>query len=346
MNIVRLHLGKIVLSIYRWSAILLLYGVLAGVIGYIGVMGFYVFNSTWTAPIIISPSNTQILSLTAQLVSSTMQRDNYMLDRDRQQITVVQLKRQVLSLQALDLKLDAALALIVKENKANGPALVSLDRIKVQDIVRTEPLVNEIQSIEKRIDNELSAGLITKTEAMSERVALSQISNGLTDSRIGEVLLRDNIRNKTNGELGEVDILGKKAQLQAQIAQFNVLILSGEHQIVADGQQIETLDNAMDIAKQTPYYLASTSTVGQNFAFVPYDNEHSAQRDAPVYDCYLNMIVCYKVGTVGRIYNDEEHTVHPMFKTDLRGFLVQLNLTNPKAAKHKVLFLGGKPLLF
>jgi hypothetical protein len=57
------------------------------------------------------------------------------------------------------------------------------------------------------------------------------------------------------------------------------------------------------------------------------------------------MIVCRRVGTVSQIFPGEETAIHPIFKTNIRGFLMQMNLDHPDSAKSKTVFLGRKPLL-
>jgi hypothetical protein len=58
------------------------------------------------------------------------------------------------------------------------------------------------------------------------------------------------------------------------------------------------------------------------------------------------MLVCRKVGVVKQIFPGEEQAVHPIFKTQIRGFLIQMNLDHGESAKSKTVFLGGKPVLF
>ena len=41
----------------------------------------------------------------------------------------------------------------------------------------------------------------------------------------------------------------------------------------------------------------------------------------------------------------EEKGRHPVFQRDIRGFLVDLELTDEAAAKERVLFFGGRPLI-
>jgi hypothetical protein len=79
---------------------------------------------------------------------------------------------------------------------------------------------------------------------------------------------------------------------------------------------------------------------------VPYDDQASANVGAPIYDCYLNMAICRKVGTVKQIFLGEQDIIHPIFKTQVRGFMIQMDLTHAASAQSKTVFLGHKPLLF
>ena len=47
---------KPVIALYRMFAILTLYAVLTGVLAYGFVMGFYALNTSWAAPVILSPN--------------------------------------------------------------------------------------------------------------------------------------------------------------------------------------------------------------------------------------------------------------------------------------------------
>jgi hypothetical protein len=58
------------------------------------------------------------------------------------------------------------------------------------------------------------------------------------------------------------------------------------------------------------------------------------------------MIACRHVGAIKTIFSDEQKASHPVFKTDMRGFLIELALTRPESAKSKTLFVGCKPMLF
>ena len=125
-----------------------------------------------------------------------------------------------------------------------------------------------------------------------------------------------------------------------------VTLAVAEKQLEEDNRQIERLRAAITTAKQSPYYLNATGNSRLSFAFVPYDDQASAKPGAPIYDCYLNLVACRKVGTVKQVFLGEQDIVHPIFKTQVRGFMIQMDLSRPASAQSKTVFLGRKPLLF
>jgi len=67
---------------------------------------------------------------------------------------------------------------------------------------------------------------------------------------------------------------------------------------------------------------------------------------APIYDCYLNMALCRKVGVVKQVFLGEQVINHPIFKNQVRGLTILMDLSHPESAKSQTVFLGRKPLLF
>jgi hypothetical protein len=223
---------------------------------------------------------------------------------------------------------------------------MSLDKQKQADNAKTQAIMAQIKQVEAAIDKDLAAGLITKGDAATQRAALNQAQSSYTDSKIGEVLLTDSILEKTTTDTKSLDVLDKQAELISEIAQLDIAIAVAQKQISEETKQITRLKEALTTAKSTPYYLSVSGATAVYFAFVPYDNQNSAGPGSPVYDCYLNMILCRKVGTVKQIFAGEEHAIHPIFRTDIRGFLIQMQLDHTESAKSKTVFLNHKPLFF
>jgi hypothetical protein len=250
------------------------------------------------------------------------------------------------ALEALEPELQAAIAREKQHNLATGPQLMELDKQKQADNLKTQAVMAQVKEVEAAIDKDLAAGLITKGDAATQRAALNQVQSSYTDSKIGAVLLTDNILEKTTTDTKTLDVLDKQAELISEIAQLDIAIAVAQKQISEETKQIDRLKEAINTAKQTPYYLSVSGATAVNFAFVPYDNQSSASPGSAVYDCYLNMVLCRKVGTVKQIFAGEEHAIHPIFRTDIRGFMIQMQLDHPESAKSKTVFLNRKPLFF
>lgn len=345
-RILQLLAYKWVVWLYRVFAIITLYAVLIGVLGYGFVMGFYAINTSWAAPVILSPSDDKTLDFTEKLVTSKQNLEDLVVDVKRLQSSVTEMTQHRAALLALEPELQAAIAREKNHNRATGPQLSQLDQQKQQDNVKSQGVMTQAQELEASIDKDLAAGLITKGDAAAQRVALNQAQTAFTDSKINEVLLTDSILDKTTTGTKSLDVLDKQAELKSEIAQLDIALNVAQKTIREESQQIDRLKTAIATAKQTPYYLSVSGGSKIYFAFVPYDNRASVSVGSPIYDCYLNMIACRKVGTVKQVFSGEEHAMHPIFKSDLRGSLIQLDLEHPESAKSKTVFINRKPLFF
>jgi hypothetical protein len=337
---------KLVISLYRVFAVTVLYLVLAGILAYAFVMGFYAVSSSWAAPLILSPVDEKSLDFREKLVTSQQTIEDLKVDSQKLDSGVAEMKKHRAALLALEPQLQGAIARERAHNRATGPQLAVLDTQKQADNLKTQTVLAQLKEVESNIKKDLAAGLITKGDAATQLSALNQAQSSYTDSKIAEVLLTDSILQKTTTGTDSLDVLEKQAELRSEAAQLDVAINVAQKQLQEESRQIDRLRQAIVTAKQSPYYLNTTGGQTLYFAFVPYDNRASAVPGQPIYDCYLNMLACRKVGTVNQIFAGEETAIHPIFKTNIRGFLIQMNLDHPNSAKSKTVFLGRKPLLF
>jgi hypothetical protein len=337
---------KFVIAVYRIFAITALYLVLAGIIAYAFVMGFYAVNSSWAAPIILTAADEKSLDFREKLVTSQQTLEDLRVDTNKLQSGVEEMTKHRAALLALEPQLQAAIQREQAHNRATGPKLADLDVQKQADNAKTQNVLQELNQVEANVRKDLAAGLITKGDAATQLAALNQAQGAYTDSKIAEVLLTDSVLQKTSTGTDSLDVLDKQAELRSEAAQLDVAINVAQKQLHEESEQIDRLKAAITTAKQSPYYLISSGDDRLFFAFVPYDNRASAVVGAKVYDCYLNMILCHEVGTVKQKFAGEEDATHPIYKTIVRGFLIQLELEHARPAKSKTLFLGRKPLPF
>ena len=339
-------LYKSVLTLYRVFAIIVLYAVLGGVIAYAFVMGFYAINSSWAAPVILSPADEKSLDFREKLVTSQQTIEDLRVDSKKLTTGLTEMNKHRAALDALEPELTSAIAREKTHDLTTGPQLRTLDQQKLADNVKTQKVLAELKDLEADVNKDLAAGLITKADAATQLSALNQAEGNYTDSQIAQVLLTDSVLDKTTTGTDSINVLVKQAELRSEVAQLDIAIGVAEKQLQEDTRQIDRLKDAITTAKQSPYYLNTAGGETLYFAFVPYTNQAVAVAGKPIYDCYLNMIVCRKVGAVKQIFTGEEDALHPIFKTAIRGFLIQMNLDHPDSAKSETVFLGRKPLLF
>jgi hypothetical protein len=337
---------KLVIFLYRVFAITALYLVLAGILAYAFVMGFYAISTSWAAPLILSAADEKSLDFREKLVTSQQTIEDLKVDSQKLETGIAEMKKHQTALLALESPLQDAIARERAHNHSTGPILATLDSQKQADNQKTQAVLAQLQQVESNVQKDLAAGLITKGDAATQLSTLNQAQSAYTDSKIAEVLLTDSILQKTTTGTDSLDVLEKQAELRSEAAQLVIAINVAEKQLQEESQQIDRLRQAITTAKQSPYYLNAAGGQTLYFAFVPYDNQAAAFPGQPIYDCYLNMIACRKVGTVKQIFPGEETATHPIFKTIIRGFLMQMNLDQPESAKSKTVFLGRKPLLF
>lgn len=337
---------KLVLTLYRVFAIAVLYLVLAGILVYAWVMGFYAVNTSWAAPVILSASDEKSLDFREKLVTSQQTIEDLKVDTHKLETGLAEMKEHRGALLALEPQLRDAIARQKAHNTTAGPELAQLDKEKLSDNVKTQKVLAQLKEVEGNINKDLASGLITKGDAAQQLSALNQAQDAYTDSKIAEILLTDSVLDKTTTGTDTLNVLEKQAELQSEVAQLDIAISVAEKQDFEETRQISRLRDAITTAKQNPYYLNASGGQTLYFAFVPYDNQAQALVGSSIYDCYLNMVLCHHVGTVRAIFAGEEQAIHPIFKTQIRGFLIQMTLDHADSAKSKTVFLGRKPILF
>ena len=338
-------INRSVLTLYRIFAVISLYAVLAGVLVFAAGAAFYAVNRSWIAPVVLSQADKETLDVTSKLVTTLNTVEDLQIDIARLQKQLDEGQTHRAGLKGLLPVLDEAIQREKRHNESTGKILGQLTEQKQEDNVRTQDELTKLAGVEATVDTELANGLVTKADAIEMKTQFAKSNSDLTDSRISALLLRDNILLKTTSSTTYMEVMYKKAELVSEITQLDITIATSQRQIATEKAQVDRLNAAVKITRETPYSVAITD--GKVYlALVPYDNQSAVAVGAPIYNCYFSFIGCRQVGSVKTMFAGEEHAQNPIFHTDLRGELVQLALTDSNAAKSRTLFVGKKPLLF
>src|SRR5437016_5066258 len=139
---------KPVIALYRMFAILTLYAVLTGVLAYGFVMGFYALNTSWAAPVILSPADDKSLDFTQKLVTSKQTLEDVSLDKKRLESSISEMTLHRAALLALEPELRSAIAREKTHARATGPQLSHLDQQKQYDNQKTAGIMSQVKQLE------------------------------------------------------------------------------------------------------------------------------------------------------------------------------------------------------
>lgn len=346
---------KFIVNAYRRAAIVVLLGVLLTAASYFGLVVFYTANRGWVAPVIVSQSNERILAFTSQIFQAKQAADT--LD-----VAVASLTREIEALKSQKSVLDDLIVrsgTALRQQQASDRVLASrLAPLQIQkrlDDVKTQEAVKRSRELAKALDAELAAGLITKVAADTARQAILAAEIGATAALVATVSLdrqvlelERTVSTLSGGKAQSaqaLEVLSHVAALRGQLAEIDVLLVKNTADVSNKTREASELRKIITTLSASPYYQVTVSREPLSFAFVPYDNESVAQPGQAVYDCLLQVILCSRVGTVKQVHRDEEKGRHPLFNRDIRGFLVELQLTDRSAAKSRVVFIGRAPLI-
>jgi hypothetical protein len=144
-----------------------------------------------------------------------------------------------------------------------------------------------------------------------------------------------------NSSLQAMMAVTQQAQLQSVFTQMKIQLKTATATASALKKSIAESERVIQLAQISPFYQATRKTV--NVLFVPYDNLSRAEVGAAVYDCYLQIFACYQVGTIKQVFDAEQYSRHPLFRTEIKGQYVEVDIDRD-SAKSAVVFIGRKPL--
>jgi hypothetical protein len=338
---------------YRWLAIVALSAILLGAGGYGVIMLTFIMNSSWIAPVILSKSDPHVAALAGQVFAAKQNYDTMkgQLDSSEQARNLLQTQHDWLK--GIISRYEHSLG---DEKNAstqfNGQLQVLVGQRKAIN-VRSEQVVAANRQVSADIDSALKAGLITSVTATQARAGLVTAESALADSKVAAATIDNQISQLSRGaqSLGggnsspeAMQSLAQVSILKQELNETDLKLVQLEADVKVKTKESAELATMLDGMKASPYYMAAYGDKDlRRFAFVPYDNEEAAQVGAPVYSCKAEIVICFKVGRVKALTKDEEHTTHPLFNSQLRGFLAELDLDDSKAAKDEVLFVGHRP---
>jgi hypothetical protein len=204
----------------------------------------------------------------------------------------------------------------------------------------------------KKMQQEYAAGLIDRSDMLSGKFQLAQITNSnlsLAERQVefegraaaldAEAKSLDAILNQKGGEAAlSYDVLKIKQEFEMSRLETAKAIQNRDALKMALARQEQILAGL----RQSPYLRAVADKA--DVAFVPYGNLEGVAPGAPLYRCRLEFFLCHEVGKVIEVLPGEVTSKHPHREKMLRGQLVEVDVDEGEAAEQDVLFVGGRPV--
>ncbi|KVP98114.1 hypothetical protein WJ96_05960 [Burkholderia ubonensis] len=341
---------------YRWLAVALLGAVLLSAASYFAMVGTYMLNSSWGAPFILSKTSPIVAQLTSQVLQARSQLDTLKVVLDGQKQARETLVQQKTALEGLIGRYETSLQVEKNSDVALAAQLGQLVVAKRQSDAQMLAAVKANHLLAKSVDKELAAGLITETMAATARTQIAQTATTLHAEQVSTVSLNGQVAAMNRGvktidggaaSPKALEGLARLSEMKSTLGEVNIKLAQLDAEVINKNREYRDLDNFLKKLTTSPYYVAANSEQDfHRYAFVPYENEDAAKVGSPVYACYFEVILCSQVGTIKAVTGTEERGRHPVFERDIRGFLVELEMTDMSAAKKHSLFFGSRPLLF
>lgn len=358
-------LNKAVVAAYRWLGFVVLGAILTGLVSYIVLNVVYFLDTGWIAPAIISPTDPRVLDLTSRLAHETFLKQQVEGTRADLESRVSKAKRVVAMEQGFQTDFRRAIEQDAAARRSTLGRLAALNehyQNTKQDVERSsEAYVN----ISRERSQELySAKLIDQDALVARSHELAELAHSNLSLREGEIDLQTKLSDLSR-EASALDVLAKNrgSASSKQALSYDALRIGHEFQqsVVAGRgalddqaaaeQALVALDKAVvhyDKLVETLEKAALLRAASHRFnvAFVPYSNLYNVARGAPVYGCRLQVLICKRIGEVKELLEGEVTLKHPLWGTELRGQLVELQVDRPEAMQLPVLHVGRAPLFF
>ncbi len=352
-------LNSLAVSAYKVLGMVLLALILVGLFSYLGVQGFFFVSKGWVAPKVVSPTDTEILQLNAQLAQQVASRDSLLAKRREMEMERVQTERIITAEQAFQGRFRAAMK---SERQARARALHRLVALhqEYRKAAREISAANRAYArmARKREESLYAARLVEREQHLTANHQLAQLShtNLSLAERQAELRTRmEELRREVRGF--DASLEGREEGLTTEVLLLEREYIRSVHEAArADDERrgleesLEALDEAVAsydtliaTIRRSPWLEAFER--GLTVGFVPYGNLENARPGTPLYQCALQLLWCQKVGEVGHPLEGEVNVKHPVRQEYMRGVMVELELENEHWAQEQLLHLE-RPALF
>jgi hypothetical protein len=358
-------LTSVISALYKRAAFVLLASLFSAFCFYGLLILFFLFSSSWAAPITLAKGHELVLKAEAQLAQLRVD-----LNTTQQKLAEAQLESDSATRAA-----EAAKLMMDYTSDTINKNLKSLQRkttISNSETRRIEELLalfkNQLSEggmqadlkrlykarlIDKKAFSSGALGILDATQRLRQlegQLELAKEQQADASTSIAMLNgLSDRLKGKNTGTISAAS--QEYLQLAKQAFDSRGAYDSAVAELRIAKSKLQVLSSSRGIIEKHTSELeaappARAITQRVDVLFVPYGNETNIYEGAPVYSCAFTVFWCSKAGLVGPRVPGESAGVHPFFGKPIRGFFVEVNLTDPHAATREIMHAGRPPFFF
>lgn len=338
--------AKLIVAMYRLIGFAILTIIVLALVAYIVMTAFYYASHTWITPTVVSASDDKVVTARAELAAQQNVRDQLAGE-------LADAETGIRAEQAFQLEFAKAIRTDLAGRRA------ALDRVRAladqAAATRRHIRVSNdafAASSADRMGKEYQAGLIDRQQLLTGKYTLAQIDGAnlsLAERQADYETQAQDLATATRSLDAVLSQKGATAALSYDVLKIKrdydaskLAVARAERDRTRLIASLARQDQILAGIRSSAYLraLADHAVV----ALVPYDNLPHAKPGTKLYGCKLEMVWCHEVGTVLDVLPGEVVFHHPHRDAELRGQMVELELSDAAAAQDTVLFAGGAPL--
>lgn len=325
---------------------------LSGVVAALAYAGYSVYacaRDSFAVPTILSPTSDVVAATKLKLRELHVERVRAVAEIEGIDADLAGAEQAIGRLRELKRTSSDALHWTSKmtSQKATVSA-VELEALESQKRVIVDMLAEQ-QALTDRAQQDVEAGIISRSEFARQQQALSQLQLALLDNTramskgqsalVESQLARQALAEQSAPQMPELvtrqeqlirvdlEIVRIDAERRAKVAQREALV-----------ERVAQVDEMVQQIEERPLFQALERDL--ELAFVPYTQLDGVAPGAPVYECLWGLFWCRAVGSVAQMVPGEIVQADP-WGSQVRGEYVVLDLADHTAARAKTLRIRG-----
>ncbi|MEL6783567.1 MAG: hypothetical protein AAFO61_03990, partial [Pseudomonadota bacterium] len=350
---------------YKKLAIIVLTSLFLTFLAYGAMIVFFMGSSSWSLPFELSRGHVLVEKVERDLSSMSLRRNQV-----RQDLTVARAEGVTADRELRDGKLQLALTQRTIEEELR---LQSAQQLEIrQHIARLKEVIRDFNALNgkggfaKNLESAFNKRLITRKSLNSgtlavletlhriatvqNEISVKQLELRRVDRRIE--FLQSLLAEIEQPELRVITSAGSDlAHLAREVIEAKNRIATAKKARETANKRIVRLENSNEVISANIASLEATPAARARFEpvmvlFVPYHNAASTREGTQLYSCVFSIIVCSRVGEVGKPVEGETTSVHPLFSKPMRGNFVEAQFDDPDAVREELMHAGRGPLWF